>query len=336
MAIYHFSCKILSRKKGQNSIRSAAYQSGEKIKDDKTGEVYDFRRKKDIGETGILLPDGAPSSWTDRHNLWNVVESVEKRQDAQLCRDFDAALPAELDEETRRRIALDFMRNELIGKGMVVDYAFHTPTGNPHVHFKTTMRKVKNGKFSAKERSWNDKSFLKELRKKWETYVNRELQIAGLEKIDHRSYKDRGLDTLPTIHEGFFARKIERNGGISVRCEHNRLAKKLNQDIISNKKDIQDLAKDRENLDKEMAMVIKRAHNHLSKIGRFGLNNPSHKTVSAISDLLRLAALGNQEAAAIVACHADRAGKDPAKDWQYMTEADRDAEKLRSLYRDDY
>ena len=40
--------------------------------------------------------------------------------------------------------------------------------------------------------------------------------------MDHRSYAAQGIEELPTIHEGYIARKIEANGGISERCEINR------------------------------------------------------------------------------------------------------------------
>jgi len=55
---------------------------------------------------------------------------------------------------------------------------------------------------------------------------NRCLERAGREeRIDHRSYADRGLTEQPTIHEGVSARAMEKKGIISDRCEINRQIK---------------------------------------------------------------------------------------------------------------
>ena len=47
-------------------------------------------------------------------------------------------------------------------------------------------------------------------------------------KIDHRSYARQGVEKIPTIHEGPYARKMEKEGQISDRCNENRKIKKAN------------------------------------------------------------------------------------------------------------
>ena len=57
----------------------------------------------------------------------------------------------------------------------------------------------------------------------WADTVNLALERAGRsERVDHRSHAERGLDEHPTIHEGVSARKMEKAGFISERCEINR------------------------------------------------------------------------------------------------------------------
>ena len=57
----------------------------------------------------------------------------------------------------------------------------------------------------------------------WADVSNRHLERAGREeRIDHRSNAARGLDEIPTIHEGVTAQALERKGIISDRCEINR------------------------------------------------------------------------------------------------------------------
>lgn len=73
---------------------------------------------------------------------------------------------------------------------------------------------------------WNSEDQLVEWRKAWADVSNRHLERAGREeRIDHRSNAARGLDELPTIHEGVTAQALERKGIVSDRCELNRQIK---------------------------------------------------------------------------------------------------------------
>ena len=73
---------------------------------------------------------------------------------------------------------------------------------------------------------WNSEEQLTAWRAAWADVSNRYLERAGREeRIDHRSYADRGLTEQPTIHEGVSARAMEKKGIISDRCEINRQIK---------------------------------------------------------------------------------------------------------------
>ena len=73
---------------------------------------------------------------------------------------------------------------------------------------------------------WNSEEQLVLWRAAWADVSNRCLERAGREeRIDHRSNAARGLDELPTIHEGVTARALERKGMIADRCEINRQIK---------------------------------------------------------------------------------------------------------------
>lgn len=70
---------------------------------------------------------------------------------------------------------------------------------------------------------WNSEEQLIAWRAAWADVSNRYLERAGSdERIDHRSHAARGLNEQPTIHEGVFARMMEREGKTSDRCELNR------------------------------------------------------------------------------------------------------------------
>ena len=73
---------------------------------------------------------------------------------------------------------------------------------------------------------WNSEEQLVSWRVAWADVTNRYLESAGREeRIDHRSNAARGLDEIPTIHEGVTARALERKGIIADRCEINRQIK---------------------------------------------------------------------------------------------------------------
>ena len=73
---------------------------------------------------------------------------------------------------------------------------------------------------------WNSEEQLVLWRAAWADVSNRYLERAGREeRIDHRSNAARGLDEIPTIHEGVAAQALERKGIISDRCELNRQIK---------------------------------------------------------------------------------------------------------------
>lgn len=58
---------------------------------------------------------------------------------------------------------------------------------------------------------WNSTEQLIRWREAWATKLNTYFEIHGLdERVDHRSYKDQGLDIIPTIHEGKDVTAIER------------------------------------------------------------------------------------------------------------------------------
>lgn len=77
---------------------------------------------------------------------------------------------------------------------------------------------------------WNSRENAEHWRSQWAKSCNQSLQQIGSdERIDHRSYARQGKEQEPTIHEGYEARKIEQNYGVSERCEHNRQVKEHNR-----------------------------------------------------------------------------------------------------------
>lgn len=203
MAIYHLHAKTISRARGQSATAAAAYRSGEKINDRTTEEEHDYTRKGGVIHSQIYLPEGIPERMKDRSELWNVIEEIEKRKDAQLAREIEVALPTELSREQQIDLMRDFSET-FTASGMIADVSIHDKgDGNPHAHIMLSMRRWDRDKdtFGGKERAWNDKTLIDHWREAWETTANNALERAGRpERIDHRSNEDRGLLEQPTIH----------------------------------------------------------------------------------------------------------------------------------------
>mgnify|MGYP004640239225 CR=1 FL=1 len=90
---------------------------------------------------------------------------------------------------------------------------------------------------------WNSEEQLTAWRAAWADVTNRYLERAGREeRIDHRSNAARGLDEIPTIHEGVAAQALERKGIISDRCEINRQIRADNALLRELKAEVKKLA----------------------------------------------------------------------------------------------
>ena len=228
MAIYHLSAQIISRKAGRSSTAAAAYRAGERIVDERTGEIHDFARKGGVSHSEIVMPSG--SDWAPtRSELWNAVEAKNKRADSQVAREFLVALPDELDESQRRELAMAFAR-ELADKYQIaVDVAIHAPgkgdQRNHHAHILTSTNKVQGHGFGNKARELDfvahnmagkvgQANEIDLVRERWEQLANQALEKAGQEaRIDHRSLEAQGIyDRAPTVHLGPTATAIERSG----------------------------------------------------------------------------------------------------------------------------
>ena len=73
---------------------------------------------------------------------------------------------------------------------------------------------------------WNSKERVEEWRSAWADCCN--ARLSEQERIDHRSYERQGIDQIPTIHEGYAARKIAAAGGTSERIEINNEIRERN------------------------------------------------------------------------------------------------------------
>ena len=89
---------------------------------------------------------------------------------------------------------------------------------------------------------WNSETQLREWRKAWEDAVNHTLEAHQIDaRVDHRNFADQGRLEQPTIHEGYHARDMEKQGFLSDRCEINRQIRKDNRLLREMKKQVEKL-----------------------------------------------------------------------------------------------
>ena len=241
MAIYHLSVSIVKRSEGRSVTAAAAYRAGAKIEDFTTGLTYDYTRKKGVEYSEILSPISATLSnkWlTNRQDLWNKVEEVEKQANAQLAREITIALPKELSRLEQIALVREFAQTNYVSMGMVADINLHCLDGdNPHAHFLLSLRDLQTSpegvvEFGLKNRDWNNKKLLITQRKNWESITNKYLEMSGSDtRIDCRSLKAQGSPFIPQIHVGVHAMAMKRKGLATDRSDEFARIEAENNDI---------------------------------------------------------------------------------------------------------
>ena len=263
IALYHFHVTQIKRSAGQSAIASAAYRSGEKLHSEYYGEDSDYTKKGGVICSEILLPPHAPSSFADRETLWNEVEKAERGKKAQLAYSFDIALQNEFSMQENIELARQFLLEQFVSRGMVVDFAVHSPDkedggiSNPHFHVMCPIRPLdEHGRWGNKQRreylldehgnrirgeagnyvfnavpttDWGSPDTLEHWRQAWAELCNQKFAEKELDcRIDYRSYGRQGIDQLPTVHEGVTVRAMEAKGIRTDKGDMNRWIRRIN------------------------------------------------------------------------------------------------------------
>lgn len=280
MAIYHLNARGIAPARGSSAVASAAYQSGETLRDEATGELKRYARRERIADTGIVLPEGAPA-W-DRQSLWNEARRAYGGGNELVAKRYEFALPRELDLDEQRSCVADFCA---LFKDRACDWAIHdSGDGNPHAHVLVSALRLgadgferpkaqkstkvylcrradgsdvlvaakdwKAAKAEGIEKVYNfrdgerrtmsqaevqgltkddrksktpvavtakmdgtkafdvEKADLKRVRASWAGIANKHLADHAARHnevavtIDHRSFEDRKIEYIPTVHEG--------------------------------------------------------------------------------------------------------------------------------------
>jgi hypothetical protein len=255
MAIFRMAISSVARSAGRRATAAAAYRSGERIRDERTGDLFNHTRRRDVLHSEILLPsqfEGESAAWArNRERLWNTAEHAEKRHNARVAREYQVTLPAELDAVRRVALARAFAGEIADRYKVAVDLAVHEPAaeGDPrnfHAHLLTTTREVTPTGLGAKagidmdsrERRRHGlpdhrQEYLS-LRERWATLTNDALREANIDaRIDHRSLAAQGVDreprpSIPLMHLKMEQRGLHSQVAERLRAEYQeRVARRL-------------------------------------------------------------------------------------------------------------
>jgi ATP-dependent exoDNAse (exonuclease V) alpha subunit len=244
VAIYHLHLKNFSRSDGSNAPSAAAYRAGERIRDERTGRIYDHSSRPDVLHKEILLPSqfaDTPMDWArDRASLWNAAEGAEKRKNSRVAREYTVALPAELDADQRLRLVRGFAQELSDLYRFAVDLAIHAPRDYPgsdprnfHAHLLATTREVTAEGLAGKttlelgdgaRRQLGLSPAVNELihvRERWATVTNQALHDAHESaRIDHRSLHAQGIEREPIRHKPRVSYDLQQRDGRESAADH--------------------------------------------------------------------------------------------------------------------
>jgi len=236
--MFHLSVKTISRAAGRSATAAIAYRSGSKIIDERTGEIHDYTKKNGVEHSEIVLPGGAPFWASNRPQLWNAAELAEKRVNSTVAREFEIGIPKDLTLAQGIDLVRDFAEQLVDKHRFAADFSIHkddkykwdgTEKGYEgyHAHILCTTRRLESEGMGKKTRELDGmqagRESVEHWRERWEVTANQHLELAGkVQRIDHRSLKDQGVNREPTQHIGPTATALERKGVHTMAGNANR------------------------------------------------------------------------------------------------------------------
>ncbi|WP_127165649.1 MobQ family relaxase [Xanthomonas euvesicatoria] len=244
MAIYHSRVKVFSRSRGDSAVAAAAYRAGLLLIDHLTGQRHDYRRRGGVVTSECLAPRDAPAWALVPAELWPKAEAAENRKNSVVAREFEVALPHELNDEQRSTLATAIGQALVARYGFAVQASIHSPGSrdglNHHVHLLATTRRLAPEGFTEKTRELDGgasgKIEIEWIRQTIASTINEHLAAAGIDaRVDHRRLEVQAEDALargdwaeamvlsrqPTKHVGKTATALARKGVMTDRAAEN-------------------------------------------------------------------------------------------------------------------
>lgn len=204
MAVLFGRMRSISKGHGSSAMTAAAYRSCSKlvqvITDHEinlaTDIIYDYSDKKGLVFSEIFAPkvldkDGnvldIPGWLYDRQSLWQRIEDIETRINAEFAKEYVVALPKELTTGQNIELLKEFVETSFTSRGMVVDVNYHADNPeNPHAHIMFPMRMLELNEqgeidFGGKERVWKSFGLLNQIKNEQQIIINEYYARYGFE-----------------------------------------------------------------------------------------------------------------------------------------------------------
>lgn len=247
MAIYRFDTRNSKTHNTSASDHDDYVKREGRYAPDNSNDSFDVPQKYEdlIYKEDNNIPKFATN---DPNKFWRSSEAFE-RANGRTYTEFEIALPHELSDEVNIEIAKDFGK-EIFGNNFVYSFGIHKKSSskknvnNIHVHYMFSERILdgiereseqffkrynpKNPELGGckKDRTWNDINMPKIYRKKWEVFLNNELEKYGIEKVSCESLANQKLeaerngntlkaellDREPININGYILMKIDKSG----------------------------------------------------------------------------------------------------------------------------
>lgn len=186
----------------------------------------------------------------DPRKFWALSDERE-RANGTLYHEVEFALPRELTQAQQIEAARQLARS-ICGEQHPYSWGLHDKAGNPHVHLMFSGRQLDGIERDADQffKRYNAKSpdkggcrkessgsargpeWVAQVRQDWQNIANHRLVDAGqAARIDHRSYKDRGIDKAPGVHLGRKVHRLEKAGKVTWRGTRHRERQHLNSSL---------------------------------------------------------------------------------------------------------
>lgn len=266
LAPYHMSVKTIGRSDGRCATAACAYRSGARIEDKATGKIFDYSGRGGVTreDCAIYAPPDAPAWVQDRSTLWNAVEAAETRINSTVAREFEIALPADLDDAGRRALVAQFASALVERHGIVVDASIHEPDAyagkgqgnrNHHAHVLCSTRRIGEEGFGPKSRELDNQRSGEVMHwrgtfaamcgdaleqaghplqaARWRAgYLLKAGQIEAARERGDTEFIAENEHRTPTKHYGPNVIQIERKGRTTDQGDKARVVEGLNAEVI--------------------------------------------------------------------------------------------------------
>lgn len=175
---------------------------------------------------------------------------------------------------------------------------------------------------------WNKRSFIVDARRAWSEHCNK--YLAPENYIDHRSYKERGLDLVPQLHEGPIARHISNRGESSWRVEENKERKELNLFFVKAKQLVQLARNEFERLKEKLKEMM-----HYDQRGRSYKEGYDHR-IAEFSRGISSTIAGTDDGTGTVRDREEQINSAYRRLSEYRARLERITERARTTSSEDY